>query len=296
MLVKALTVKNSNGDPLTFGRHFQLLHGLDLSGLLANLNYAQSTQDGANYQRTLLDVREFDLSIKLPKRGRDSLWIEERRLELFKVFNPKHNPIRLDITTQADKQYYLMANLVSAPVLPTDFNNDNRAWNRVLLQFSCDDPYIYDTNSTVVELATWIGAFEFPLEIPDGEGIEMGYRSPSLIANVFNSGDSDTGMIIRFRAIASISNPSLINVNTYEVFKLKTEMQGGDVIEVSTYTKKKTVTLIRNNVRTNIFNTVTLESIFLQLSPGDNLFRYDADTGLDNLEVSMHFTAKRVGI
>jgi len=114
--------------------------------------------------------------------------------------------------------------------------------------------------------------------------------------NVLNDGQESTGMIIRFKALGTLVNPSLVNVNTYEELKLNTIMQAGDVIEVSTYQRKKSVTLIRNGVKTNIFNSLDLNSKFLQLEIGDNLFRYNADDGLDNLEISMIFTPRLLGV
>lgn len=296
MLIKDLKITNNRGDSIQFGRHFKLMNGLDLSALSADVSYSQSTRDGANYQRTVMDIRDFDLEFYLDKKSRDYWWVEERRREAFRVFNPKHNPMKLEFTTKGDNNYYLMANLEGAPSFPVGFDNNNKAWQKGLLQFTCSDVNIYNASSTVVEIATWVGAFEFPLEIPE-EGIEMGYRSKSLIANAYNDGDNDTGMIIKFRASATVLNPSLINVNTYQLLKLNFEMQGGDVIEVSTYIGKKTVTLIRNNVRSNIFNSVDyLVSDFLQLEPGDNLFRYDADDGIDNLEVWMEYTSLAIGV
>ena len=295
MLVKSLIATNANGDSITFGRHFRLVEGFDLSNLTAEVNYSRSTRDGAGYQNTLLSTRDFDLTFFIYNNFREKMWIEERRREVFRVFNPKHNPIRLEFETKGGESYYLNANLEGAPSLPQGFVNDNPVWQKGLLQFSCNDPYIYSLSSTVVEVATWIPALQFPLVIPD-EGVVFGYRTPSLIANVFNDGDSDTGMIIRFKANASVSTPQLVNVNTYEEFKLNVAMQGGDVIEVSTYVGRKSVTLIRNNVRSNIFNAVDLTSTFLQLSPGDNLFRYNAEDGLDNLEVSMNFTNRFIGV
>lgn len=295
MIVKELNISNSNGDSISFGRHFRLIDGLDLSNLAADVSYSQSTRDGSNYQRTVLDTRDFDLSFFIFNDQREKWWVEERRREAFGVFNPKLNPMRIEFITKGNESYYLNANLEGAPSFPQGFENDNHMWNKGLLQFSCGDPYIYAASSTLIEVASWIGGFEFPLEIVEG-GIEMGYRTPSLIKNVLNEGQSTTGMIIRFKALASLSNPSLINVNTYESFKLNVQMIGGDVIEVSTYVGKKTVTLIRNNISTNIFNSVDLTSTFLQLAPGDNLFRYDADNGSDNLVVSMEFTKSYVGV
>lgn len=296
MIVKELKITNSNGDSIEFGRHFKLIEGFDLSNLSANVSYSDSTRDGATYQRTVLDTRDFDISFFLDKDYNEQWWVEEKRRELYRVCNPKHNPMRLDFTTKANESYYLNANLESTPSLPQGFSNDNRVWQKGLIQFSCDDPYLYQAASKLVDVALWIPSFEFILEIPEGEGIEMGTRSQNLIANVINDGDSDTGMIIRFKALATIQNPKLVNVNTYEELLLNVEMKQGDVIEVSTYVGKKMVTLIRNNVKSNIFNKVDLYSKFLQLSPGDNLFRYDASFGVDNLEVAMIFTNRYVGV
>lgn len=295
MIEKSIKITNSNGDSIDFGRHFRLIDGMDLSELTANVSYSESTRDGANYQRTVLDVREFDLSFFIYYDNREKWWVEELRRELFRVFNPKHNPMRIDFTTKGGNAYYLNVNLESAPSLPHGFENDNSVFQKGLLQFSCDDPFIYSSSVSSVDLAVWVGAFEFPLEIVE-EGIEMGYRSESLIKDVINDGDNETGMIIRFKALASVKNPSLININTYESLKLNFDMVGGDLIEVSTYIGKKTVTLTRNNVQSNIFYAVDLTSTFLQLAPGDNLFRYDAEEGLDNLEVNMSFTNRYVGV
>lgn len=295
LLIKELKITNNRGDSIEFGRHFKLIKGLDLSDLSAQVSYSSSTRDGGNYQKTTLDIRELDLSFFLYNNFREVSWIEGKRRELFRVFNPKHNPMKLEFTSKGGSSYYLNANLESTPSLPQGFDNDNAVWQKGLLQFTCADPFIYSSSSTVEDIASWIGNFEFPLEIPE-EGIEMGYRSQSLIKNIWNSGDNELGMVIEFKALASVTNPSLINVNSYEQLLLNVEMQGGDIIRVNTNKGKKGAVLIRNNVETNAFNTIDVGSDFLQLEPGDNLFRYDAVEGLENLEVRMIFRATYTGV
>ena len=295
MIANQIKITNSNGDSIEFGRHFRLIEGFDLSNLSANVSYSESTKDGATYQRTVLDTRDFDISFFLYNDNREKWWVEERRQELFRVFNPKQNPMRIDFTTKAGEIYFLNANLESTPNLPQGFENANNMWQKGLLQFSCDDPYIY-TKDVHVDIASWVGAFSFPLNIPQGVGIEMGYRSQNLIANAVNTGQSEAGMVVRFKALATVLNPAIVNVNTYEFLKINTTMIQGDVIEISTYTGRKGATLIRNNVRSNIFNKIDLMSKFLQLEPGDNLFRYEADEGVDNLEVDFVYTPKMVGV
>lgn len=295
MIINNMTITNSRGDSITFGRHFRLVEDFSLSGLTATVNYTESTADGSHYQNTVLDNKDFEVPFFIPKEISDPWWIEERRNEAYKVFNPKANPFRIDIETKAGQAYYIIANLEGAPTFPIGFENDNQQWQRGLLQFSANDPFFYSGNEEKVDIALWVGAFEFPLEIPE-EGIEMGYRAPSLIVNVLNDGQESTGMEIRFKAIGTLLNPSLVNVNTYDSLKINRTMEPGDVIEVSTYRRNKNVTLIRNGVKTNIFNDLDLSSKFLQLDLGDNLFRYDAEEGLDNLEVSMTFTPRLLGV
>lgn len=295
MIIKELKITNSSGESIEFGRHFRLYEEIDLSGLKADNSYSESSNDGASYQKTRLDVRDINIPFFINRTVEGYEWFEERRQEVYRVCNANKNPMRIDFVTKGGQSYYVNAELDAEPTFSTGFENSNYRWQKGLLQFTCSDPYIYQKDSTLVQIATWIPSFEFPLELSQ-EGIEIGVRSPSLIANVFNDGQNPTGMIIRFKANGSLSTPSLINVNTYEEFKLNMDLVGGDVVEVSTYKGKKYAKLTRNNVTSSVFGKVDLTSKFLQLETGDNLFRYDAVSGLDNLEVSMYFTSKLLGV
>lgn len=295
-MITNLKVTNSKGDHFTFGRSNRMTTGLNLSGLPATVNRSDSNAPGSNYQNTRLEERDFDIEFKMMRHNYNEAMMDDKRGNMYKVFNPNYNPMRLDFETSEGKPYYLLAELTSAPIMPPDKQNNNAVWQRTLLQFIATDPYVYSANEVMTEIATWIGAFEFPLEILE-EGIEMGYRAPSLIVNALNSGQESTGMLIRFKALGTVVNPSLINVNTYELFKLNFTMIGGDVIEVNTYRGRRSIILIRNNEKKDIFNALKFDvSTFLQLEVGDNLFRYDADENIDNLEVSMVHTPRMIGV
>lgn len=281
---------------MEFGRHFKLYEEIDLSGLSANVNYADSSSDGANYQMTNLDTRELEIPFFIDRLVEGYEWFEEKRQEAYLVFNAKKNPMRIDLETQSGAEYYLIAELVAQPTFATGFEDSNYRFQKGLLQFTSADPYLYEKNQSVVQIATWVPSFEFELDITSPDGIEMGYRSPSLIANVVNTGQERTGMIIKFKALGSMSTPSLVNINTYENFKLNMELLPGDVVEVSTFSGRKYAKLTRNNVVTSVFGRIDLASTFLQLETGDNLFRYDAATGIDNLEVSIYFSNMFVGV
>lgn len=297
MIAGTITYTNDNGDSVTFAdnRHFRLIDGFNLSALSATINQSSSTKNGANYQSTRINTRDFDIEFFIYRDYENQNWIEDRRHELYKVFNPLKNPIRIDFVTKGGKEYYITAELTSTPSLPQGFDNDNLSWQKGLLQFVASDPLIYEKEEIKTDIALWTANLEFPLEVTE-EGIEIGYRSPSLIVNVNNTGSDDTGMVMRFKASSEVVKPKLLNVNTYEELKLNYTMQPGDAIEVSTFSGKRSATLTRNNEKINIFGAIDLSSVFLQLRVGDNLFRYDCDDGLDFLEVSIIHRNTLIGV
>lgn len=295
-MIAKLKIINSRGGQFEFGRLNRLTKGLDLSGLLANVNYSTGAGSGSKYQNTRLDNREFDIEFKMMRSSYDEIQMDGKRSNMYAVFNPELNPLRLEITLSDSKEYYLLASLQNAPIMPPDGANNNTAWQRVLLQFIATDPYIYEKDARKVDIAKWVGAFEFPFISPVDEGFEVGRREQSMFVNALNAGQNRTGMLVRFRALATVTRPVLVNIDTQEELRLNFTMTKGDLIEVSTYDGNKTITLIQNNVKHNLFNAIDLSSYFLQLEPGDNIFRYDADAGVDNLEISLTYRAKSVGV
>ena len=165
---------------------------------------------------------------------------------------------------------------------------------RFLVYLYCPIPFFRDLTEKKEEVAVWHPSLIFPLVMP-AEGISMGYREPSISVNVFNDGDNKTGMRIEFKALGSLANPSLLNVNTREYFKINREMKAGETIIVDTNYKKKRVEIERNG-RIEKFTDWDISSTFLELDIGDNLFRYDADNNIENLEVSIYYNPQYLGV
>lgn len=160
----------------------------------------------------------------------------------------------------------------------------------------CPQPYWRDILESKINIALWKGMFHFPLVIPQNIGIIMGLREPSLIVNALNVGNVESGMIIEFKALGTLTNPSILNVETQEFFKVNKSMVQGEIITVNTNVGAKKVIDNLNGVETNILNLIDLDSTFLQLNVGDNLLRYDADTNLDNLEVNIYYNPFYLGV
>ena len=84
-------------------------------------------------------------------------------------------------------------------------------------------------------------------------------------------------------------NPSLLNVSTQKYFRIKKTMVAGEEIEINTVTGEKRIVGRLNGEESNYYKYKDLTSTWLDLSIGDNIFRYDAEEGLDNLEVYIYF-------
>lgn len=122
------------------------------------------------------------------------------------------------------------------------------------------------------------------------------YRQPSLIVNVYNSGDVKSGIRIEFRAIGAVTNPVLLNVDTREFIKLNISLVAGDVLTASTGYGEKAVKLNRGGTITDAFRYLDVDSSYLQIAVGDNLFRYSADANAENLEVSIYHNNLYLGV
>lgn len=172
--------------------------------------------------------------------------------------------------------------------------------NEVICKFKvegyCPDPLFSEQVESKVAAASTQAMFHFPLIIsetpnPPG-GIIFGLRQPSLIVTVTNNGAVDVGMKIVFRASGTLTNPSLINVNTQKFFKVNKTMVAGEEITIDTIIGEKKIEGYLNGITSNYFKYRDLDSEWLQLKVGDNLFRYDADQNVGNLEVYIYYNNK----
>lgn len=297
MRIKEIQCTNQNNDSLLISHSgiYRLQEDVDTTGVKASVSYVSNYRiQGATAVSTRLDQRELSLVFYIDVEDQQEDWIQERRDELFKVFNPIYNPIRLEMTT-GNRAFFIDANVELSPYINPDPSSMNEMWHDVLVQLSAGNPFFQDTEMQKVEIATWEPLFKFPIAIP-AEGMKLGQRTPSLIVNAMNNGQVATGMIIQFKANGTLTNPSLFNVNTRQSFKINKMMVPGEVITVNTNQGQKRVENQLNGITTNIFNFIEFGSKFMQLEVGDNLFRYAADSNPDSLEVAIYFTAKYIGV
>ena len=189
---------------------------------------------------------------------------------------------------------------------------------KFLVYLFCPNPFLQEKSSTETSLVTWIPNLEFPvnegfyteqtpnywLETGDpfeefmsgfgiGEPVEFGYREINQIVEINNTGDVDCPIKVVFRASGDVVKPYIQNVETRELLRINKTLKMGDVLEITTEFGNKNVYL--NGEKAHHYLDF-LNSTWLQLSPGINLIKYDAEHGLTNLECSIYHTPQYLGV
>jgi hypothetical protein len=160
----------------------------------------------------------------------------------------------------------------------------------------CPDPYFYSLYNNVLIFNGEVPSFEFEFsnESLTEKMMIFGEVINKTTETVWYEGDAEVGVIIKLNATGNVSNLAIHNTYTFESMEIDTvklaALTGsgiitGDEITISTIKGNKYIELLRNGVTTNILNCLNRDADWFQLSKGDNIFSYAAETGTDNLQL-----------
>lgn len=209
------------------------------------------------------------------------------RQQLIHFFNPKFS-LKLILNycyTQAQ---------IECEVSSFNFTTQSSLWDylEANLDLLCPYPYFSDLDNFGKNIAAITGQFAFPLILPPAGKI-MGYKTLQQEVNLLNKGDVETGLEIRFTAKrGSVTNPRITNILTGEFIEVMKVMNRGDVITINTNSGKKRIDLNGNNISKDINKLST----YFKIRIGDNLIRYEAEENYTNLDVTLFYSPKYLGV
>lgn len=251
-------------------------------------SYKYVNQIGVYVTGTSLETRNVEINGWVIAENEAQM--TQRKQVLNRFFNPQ----------QAIDLMYSVYTLRFLPNTSVRYSATVAENNEVVCKFKiegyCPDPLFSEQVENKVAAASTVGMFHFPLIMsknpePPG-GVVFGLRQPSLIVAIDNAGAVSVGMKIVFKANGTLTGPMLIDVETQKYFKVNKTMQAGERIEIDTAIGQKKIQGILNGVTSNYFKYRDLDSEWLQLDVGSNLFRYDADANAGNLEVFIYYSNK----
>ena len=158
----------------------------------------------------------------------------------------------------------------------------------IMLSLICPDPKFYALDEEITNFITLQGNIKFPLKIVSP--FTVATKVITLIKNVYNSSNVAQGLTVKFASTGVVVNPSLYDMQLLKKMQVNITMQQGDTITVTTGDNNKRVTLTRAGVTTNINNLMAYPPVWLQAQQGDNLYRFNAESGIDSLSVSILHT------
>ena len=240
-------------------------YAISIEGLTsgrASLNFSTvGTNDGSIYNSGRKENRNLVFNIR-PLRN-----IEKNRIALYKIF-------RLN----APVQFYFKNGsrdvFIEGYVEAAD-GDLFELGQSLQVSVICNSPNFKELAATVTDISTVVPLFSFPFAIA-AEGMEFSAIERAPEKNVYNSGDTESGIIIELLATGEVNDP-IIYDEFGGYFAIAINMVKGDKITINTNKGEKAVTLLKDGKTTNIINKVQPNPTWFILQPGDNLFTYEAE-------------------
>lgn len=278
---RTLIYKNHKGDMITFTYKPPFLLSIcdgfhETVGTVNSVSSAYGV--GTTWNGTSIGQR--DLTIK----GTITDNIQENRLLLYDMFPLNSEGTLYYYEGDIERKITCLVEKVSIP--------EKKGFTRDFsISLVCPNPRFSALAATILSMATWAPAFNFPLIIPENEGIQFGIKNTTSMGTTENTTEIDYGMTIKFKANDTVKNPYLFNVTTRDIIQIEKTMSAGDQIIITTHIDNKNV-IYKNAVtgeEENINYLIMHGSKYLQVPSGTNTFRSGADSGEDNLETTIEF-------
>ena len=291
-MIKSITVTNYLGDSIELVLARPELSGFVIKSITglgpgkATINTTEmATNDGSMFNSSRLPSR--NIVISLGYLWRDAASIEEIRQLSYKYF-----PIKKEVTLliETDKRKAEVVGYVESND-PNIFSKDSGSDISII----CPNPFFYSTGTNTTVFSGVEGMFEFPFsnESLTEPLLEVGDIKNYTEKVITYDGDADIGITITIHAMGDASNISIYNTGTREVMRIDTDklaaMTGSSIVArddivICTEKGKKSINLVREGRTINILNCLTKNSDWFELSKGDNIFAYVAESGSTELQ------------
>lgn len=266
-------VENEQGDSMQLTGHSDYrikdIEGLDPSSSTI-IRAGVAGANGTKYKSSKVDEKNIVMYVSIVQN------VESARLTLYKYF--RTGGYSKLYFTNGQRNVFIEGYIEDISI--NHFGMDQTAQISII----CPQPFFNSLDELRVMMSNVIPMLRFPYAT-SGTGQVMSVYQIATEKNLFNAGDVNTGLTISFKARGEVVNPKIINSYTLEFIGVNFIMQEGDEIVINTNRGNRSVTLIRGNVRTNLFNYLMENKTWIELKPGDNIFVIDVEQGDSLLDV-----------
>lgn len=270
----SLKVENDRGNTLELTNNSNYtvykIEGLNPPQVTINSS-VNTTTDGSSINSVRLENR--NIVIYMTIEGD----VESNRINLYKYF-PVKKRIKLYFKNYT-RDIYIEGNV---ELIECDlFTNKQIAQISII----CPKPYFKDVQNLITTFGDVSSMFEFPFSISK-TGIEISGITTNQRRSIINTGDIETGVIIKLFSTGTVVNPVIYDVLKRTQLKLNFTMLASDTIVINTNVGEKSIELIRDGVTYNAMGYMAQDSTWFIMEAGDNVFTYDADSGNSYLQLT----------
>lgn len=293
-MIKSITVTNYLGDRLKLELARPELSGFvvkSVTGLgpgKANINTSEvTTTDGGLFNSSRLPIRNIVISLEFLFGSS----IEDTRQKSYKYF-----PLKRQVTllVETDNRVAEITGYVESND-PTIFSKKEGSDISII----CPDPHFYSAGKDGIVSTLFYGAdplFEFPFS--SEPNLELSAIRKVAEKSLRYDGDAETGVTIKIHAIGEANNITIshrnldsrgsIHIDTDRLKALTgSTIVAGDDIVISTVKGNKFAKLVRDGKTTLILNCLGKNPNWFTLVKGENVFSYEAEEGISNLNVAI---------
>lgn len=286
--------KNAKGHSVIFDRtppfKFGYINGIARTGATA-VTSSVYDGDGEEYDHSELEKKQIELGVIISTETMEQLL--RAREELIELINPSNG--------EGELTYWLDGEWVKARVVADGIPDIPVKRKRTVYEaeiiFLMHDPKFYKESQSK-GFSTTQGGLHFPLVIPSEVGVDLGYRVINVVQTINNEGHKPCGIQIKIKAAGIVINPTITNITNNQVFRFSYyTMSAGETIIINNTTEMDCrINSIKGDVEEDIINDFDITSKFIKLDVGENTLKYSADVGEEQMEVSIDFTPRYLGI
>ena len=311
-MLKKIVITNYLGESMTFDIE-GVQQDRNVSGLLiseveglgpvqANVNMTDlSIADGSLFNSARLEKRNIVISAYFT----GSKSVEESRLLSYKYF-PLKRKLRFYIETSQRKAYvdgYVESNE------PDIFQK----YSTCRISILCESAYFTsDEGAQYIKFSATVPSFRFKYKnegsLPVTRFGEIQHKTRQ---EIVYEGDGETGLTITIDAVGNAKNFVIYDITKRQFMNFNTDRLAsilpsedtdndklifGDRMIITTHQKNKKITLIRGGISYNALNLLDKNPEWLTVSKGINEYMYYAESGDENLRITIEAPVQYEGV
>ena len=270
----SLKVENDRGNTLelTGNPNYTVFKIEGLNPPQVNINNSvNTTTDGSKINSVRLGNR--NIVIYMTIEGD----IEANRINLYKYF-----PVKKTVKLYFSNNSRDISICGTVELIECDLFSERQV---AQISIICPQPYFKSVNELVSVFSDVSPMFSFPFSIAKG-GVEVSAITTNVRKSIINTGDVETGAIIKLFAIGTVVKPVIYDVLKRTHIRLNITMLASDTLVINTNVGEKSIELIRDGVTYNALGYMSPDSTWFLLESGDNVFTYDTESGNNNLQIT----------